>query len=99
MVKPAVPQQFETLRFSGRLSALNLSCEQGGLCKATVNGITVIMRQGLPSAPSKTPWGTYTASSADMSTQYEAYCRKIDEKLCTLQGQSDYFLRPAKAKK
>lgn len=96
--KTAVAPQAESMRFTGRLSALNLSCQQdGGTCRATVNGIGVVLGQS--STGPKNAWGKFDAGSAGIGGQYQVYCQKIDDKLCTLQGQSDYFMRPAGAKK
>lgn len=93
----AAAPQAASMRFSGRLSALNLSCQQqGGTCRATINGIGVVMGQSVVGA--KTAWGKFDVASSGIGGQYQVYCHKIDDKLCTLQGQSDYFVRPATAK-
>ena len=102
-VAPAAPAtaaaapQAARMRFTGRLSALNLSCQQqGGTCRATINGIGVVLGQSVVGA--KTAWGKFDVASSGIGGQYQVYCHKIDDKLCTLQGQSDYFVRPATAK-
>ena len=93
----AAAPQAASMRFSGRLSALNLSCQQqGGTCRATINGIGVVLGQSVVGA--KTAWGKFDVASSGIGGQYQVYCQKIDDKLCTLQGQSDYFVRPATAK-
>ncbi len=93
----AAAPQAASMRFSGRLSALNLSCQQqGGTCRATINGIGVVLGQSVVGA--KTAWGKFDVASSGIGGQYQVYCHKIDDKLCTLQGQSDYFVRPATAK-
>lgn len=93
----AAAPQAASMRFSGRLSALNLSCQQqGGTCRATINGIGVVLGQSVVGA--KTAWGKFDVASSGIGGQYQVYCQKIDDKLCTLQGQSDYFVRPATGK-
>ena len=93
----AAAPQAASMRFTGRLSALNLSCQQqGGTCRATINGIGVVLGQSVVGA--KTAWGKFDVASSGIGGQYQVYCHKIDDKLCTLQGQSDYFVRPATAK-
>lgn len=88
MTSPATPSG-DTMRFSGKVEAIDNGCFADGVCSVTVAGTKVVTMVGW----SRDTWGS-RPPDLEPGDAVQVYCRRSEEG-CTLNGSADYYIRPA----
>ena len=76
-----------TLRFSGKVEAIDNGCFADGVCSVIVAGTRIVTMVGW----SRDTWGS-RPPELQAGDRVDVFCRRTDDG-CTLNGSADYYIR------